>query len=487
MAVSSIYLSAAHKSSGKTTVTVGLCAALRARGLKVQPFKKGPDYIDPIWLGMAAGHDCHNLDFHTMNHTEIQDVFVHQSALGEISLIEGNKGLYDGLDLKGSNSNAALARLLGTPVVLIIDTRGMTRGVVPLLLGYLGFEPKVEIAGVLLNHVGGVRHEGKLRAAIEYYTDLPVLGAIPHDRTIQVPERHLGLVPGNEFADPHGFIASAAKTIETHVDLARLLTIADPAPSRSAKMPVGHQATHTTNNWVVEKETDAANNDTPPPRIKIAIARDSAFGFYYPGDFKALRRAGAELLFFNTLSDTALPAADALFIGGGFPEVHMDALQANVDLRRSIRAALEGGMPAYAECGGLMYLTRGISWRGKRCEMVGVIPGETIMHERPQGKGYVLLQETGKLPWGLSDPDKQAGEQAAKVKAHEFHHAGISLSMQGKGVRYAYQVLRGHGLDGQHDGIIHGNLLAGFSHLRDVEENHWAARFVEYACAQQGR
>ena len=165
----------------------------------------------------------------------------------------------------------------------------------------------------------------------------------------------------------------------------------------------------------------------------------------------------------------------------------MDALQANVDLRRSIRAALEGGMPAYAECGGLMYLTRGISWRGKRCEMVGVIPGETIMHERPQGKGYVLLQETGKLPWGLSDPDKQAGEQAAKVKAHEFHHAGISLSMQGKGVRYAYQVLRGHGLDGQHDGIIHGNLLAGFSHLRDVEENHWAARFVEYACAQQGR
>ena len=265
MAVSSIYLSAAHKSSGKTTVTVGLCAALRARGLKVQPFKKGPDYIDPIWLGMAAGHDCHNLDFHTMNHTEIQDVFVHQSALGEISLIEGNKGLYDGLDLKGSNSNAALARLLGTPVVLIIDTRGMTRGVVPLLLGYLGFEPKVEIAGVLLNHVGGVRHEGKLRAAIEYYTDLPVLGAIPHDRTIQVPERHLGLVPGNEFADPHGFIASAAKTIETHVDLARLLTIADPAPSRSAKMPVGHQATHTTNNWVVEKETDAANNDTPPP------------------------------------------------------------------------------------------------------------------------------------------------------------------------------------------------------------------------------
>nr|VFJ46476.1 MAG: cobyrinic acid a,c-diamide synthase [Candidatus Kentron sp. DK] len=464
-----LYLSAAHKSSGKTTITLGLCAALRARGLEVRPFKKGPDYIDPIWLGMAAGHDCYNLDFHTMDRAEIRRMFTRQSAGGDVALIEGNKGLYDGVDPEGGNSNAALAQWLDTPVVLVVDTRGMTRGIAPLLRGYLGFEPKVTIAGVLLNQVGGARHEGKLRAAVERYTDLPVLGAIGHDSALLLPERHLGLIPGNEFGDASGFIARAARAMEEYVDLDRLLAVAASAPP----LPAGEEPGE-------EQSAGDLSPACPPARgkVTIAIARDAAFGFYYPDDLAALGRAGAELVFFNALSDTALPEADALFIGGGFPEVHMRALEANQKLRRAIRAAIEGGIPAYAECGGLMYLTRGITWQGERREMAGVLPAESIMHDRPQGKGYVRLQETGKIPWGIVSSGEPAGDGI--IEAHEFHHASVSLLGEGEGIDYAYRVLRGHGLDGQHDGIVYRNLLAGFSHLRDVEKNHWAARFVAY-------
>nr|VFK02967.1 MAG: hydrogenobyrinic acid a,c-diamide synthase (glutamine-hydrolysing) /cobyrinate a,c-diamide synthase [Candidatus Kentron sp. H]VFK03214.1 MAG: hydrogenobyrinic acid a,c-diamide synthase (glutamine-hydrolysing) /cobyrinate a,c-diamide synthase [Candidatus Kentron sp. H]VFK05919.1 MAG: hydrogenobyrinic acid a,c-diamide synthase (glutamine-hydrolysing) /cobyrinate a,c-diamide synthase [Candidatus Kentron sp. H] len=494
-----LYLSAAHKSSGKTTVTVGLCAALRARGVHVRPFKKGPDYIDPLWLALAAGRACHNLDFHTMNRAEIREVFLRESARssaipgdvirgdagGGVSLIEGNKGLYDGLDLEGSNSNAALAQLLDAPVVLVIDTRGMTRGIAPLLLGYMGFEPKVGIAGVLLNHVGGARHEGKLRAVIEHYTNLPVLGAIPHDTALQVPERHLGLVPGNEFGDPEGFIARAAGTMAEHVALDRLLAIARAAPPLPGEPPTAPPTDPLPPRVVAGREAGEPepSDEDPAPTVTLAIARDSAFGFYYPGDLTALGRAGAELVFFDTLSDAALPPADALFIGGGFPEVHMAALEANVALRRSIRAALAGGMPAYAECGGLMYLTRGIAWRGARREMVGAIPAETTMHPRPQGKGYVLLRETGDAPWGLSGPEGEPAE----IPAHEFHHASVAPSAGDEGLRFAYEVLRGHGIDGRRDGIVHGNLLAGFSHLRDVAGNPWAARFVGYIRRVMGR
>nr|VFK18607.1 MAG: cobyrinic acid a,c-diamide synthase [Candidatus Kentron sp. LPFa]VFK33439.1 MAG: cobyrinic acid a,c-diamide synthase [Candidatus Kentron sp. LPFa] len=433
----------------------------------MQPFKKGPDYIDPIWLGMASGHDCHNLDFHTMDSREIQAFFSRESAHADISIIEGNQGLYDGVDVKGSNSNAALARLLRTKVVLIIDTHGMTRSIVPLLLGYQVFEPEVKIAGVLLNHVGDSRHEGKLRAAIDYYTDLPVLGAIPRDIGIEIPERHLGLVPGNEFGESAAFIARAAQVIKANVALDRLMEIADSAPSLAPD---------------ASKKEAIAENPSPnvgslgKASVKIGIARDRAFGFYYPGDLAALRRAGAEIVFFDTLSDTKLPPVDGLFIGGGFPEIHREAIEANVALRYAIRAAIENRMPAYAECGGLMYLTRGISWHGKRCEMVGAIPAETVMRDRPRGRGYVVLRETGRGPWNLSSQD----EQSLEIRAHEFHHADIALSEPGEGFEYAYEVLRGYGIDGKHDGIVYRNLLAGFSHLRDVAENHWAKRFVGY-------
>jgi len=456
-----LLISAAHKSSGKTTLTIGLCAALRARGLSVQPFKKGPDFIDPMWLSAAAGRDCHNLDFYLMGRDEIQDTFVARSQGADIALIEGNKGLYDGLSLDGSNSNAALANLLQTPVVLVIDARGMTRGIAPLILGYQSFDRDIHIAGVILNQLGGSRHEAKLRAVIEHYTDVQVLGAVHHHDQLTIVERHLGLMPSNEATGAKAMIDSIAAMVSMHVDLDRLLAVAAQAP----RLPTTGADIRPVPSF-------------PKPDIRIGIARDAAFAFYYPGDLEALHAAGAELVPFDTLRDSTLPAVDALFIGGGFPEVHMAQLEANAPLRNAIRQSVEAGLPVYAECGGLMYLSRSLSWKAMRHEMVGVIPGDTVMHDRPKGRGYVLLRETGKGLWPLT-----SGKTPVEVRAHEFHYS--SLENMPPDIQYAYDVLRGTGVDGSHDGIVYKNMLASYAHMRDLVGNHWAARFVGFVRTQK--
>jgi cobyrinic acid a,c-diamide synthase len=447
-----LVVSAAHKSSGKTTVCIGLCAALRARGEAVQPFKKGPDYIDPLWLGLAAGRPCFNLDPYLSSAEEIRAEVARRMSGASLGIVEGNKGLYDGLALDGSNSNAALAALIGAPVVLVIDARGMTRGIAPLILGYQAFDQSIRIAGVILNQLGGPRHEAKLRAVIRHYTGVPVLGAVQHDERLTIVERHLGLVPSNEAEAAHQHIDEIAALIAAQVDLDEVLAVARQAPPLPACAPASH-----------------APSSAP---VRVGIARDAAFGFYYPGDLEALRAAGAELVAFDALHDERLPHVDGLFIGGGFPETHMDALSANSGLRTELRAAIDAGLPAYAECGGLMYLARGIEWNGRRAEMVGALPADIVMHARPVGRGYVHLRETGR---GLWPPPGEA----ALIRAHEFHYS--SVENLAPDVQFAYDVERGHGIDGRHDGIVHKNLLASYAHLRDVAEHRWARRFVEFA------
>ena len=451
-------ISAAHKSSGKTTVSIGLCAALANRGLKVQPFKKGPDYIDPLWLGQAAGRVCYNLDFYTMPGHEIDTLFASRIADADVGVIEGNKGLYDGLDIDGSNSNAALASALNAPVVLVLDTRGMTRGIAPLILGYQAFDTDIHIAGVVLNSVGGSRHEGKLRHVIEYYTDVQVLGAVPRNPDLQIVERHLGLMPSNEADAAQQRIDAIAGHVQNNVDMDALLQIAarasTPAVQRQQQTEIGQ-------------------------RLSIAYARDAAFGFYYPDDLQALSAAGAKLVPFDTLKDSRLPDVEGLFIGGGFPETSMQQLAANTGMLESIRSFIEQGGPAYAECGGLMYLARSIEWQGQIASMVGVIPADVKMHQKPQGRGYVRLCETSGHPW----PSTAGG--TAEVLAHEFHYSGLENIQPG--LDYAYRVKRGYGIDGQNDGIIYKNLLANYSHMRNVGSNQWASRFVAHvdACKNQ--
>lgn len=456
-----LLISAGHKSSGKTTISTGLCAAYRQRGLAVQPFKKGPDYIDPLWLGSAAGRACHNLDFQVMSRSEIEAVFAQRMQSADLGIIEGNKGLYDGLDLDGSNSNAALAHLLSVPVVLVVDARGMTRGIAPLILGYQSFEPGIHIGAVILNLVGGYRHEEKLRRVIEHYTDVPVLGAVHQSKDIEIVERHLGLMPSNETDTRDEIIERIGSTVAGQVDLDGLLGLAKEAPA-------------------IATPPTEIQRALVKPDLRIGIAQDAAFGFYYAGDLEAFTKAGAELVPFDTLVDPALPDIDGLFIGGGFPEVHMEVLEKNQKLRHAIRDFIEAGGPAYAECGGLMYLTRRLSWKGKTFNMVGAVPADAVMHERPQGRGYVRLSETGRFPWA------KCSTETGEIAAHEFHYS--ALENLGDEVTFAYEVLRGTGIDGKNDGIIYKNLLANYTHMRDTSRHHWVQRFVSHvrACKRNG-
>ncbi|NOY52657.1 MAG: hydrogenobyrinic acid a,c-diamide synthase (glutamine-hydrolyzing) [Deltaproteobacteria bacterium] len=443
-----ILISAPHRSSGKSTISIGLSAAFRERGVSVQPFKKGPDYIDPMWLTRAAGRECRNLDFFMMGEESIRRTFAAAGRDAGLSLIEGNMGFFDGLDLEGTDSTAALARLLRVPAILVVNTRRMTRGIAPLVLGHQQFEPGTPVAGVILNRIRGARHEKKLREALVRYSGIEVVGAIPDDQGLLIEERHLGLTPVKENLSLPPVVEKLSGAVSAHVDLDRVLEIARSAPEIAGE----------------KEEPDFF----PEPDVRIGVAMDPAFTFYYPENLSALRRAGAGLVPFNTLKDHTLPDVNALYIGGGFPEVFMEALEKNSLLRGAIREAVEEGLPVYAECGGLMYLTRSITYRGEKRAMVGVLPCDVEMHERPMGHGYVILETTGKASW--LTPRKA-------VHAHEFHHSKV-VNL-GK-VDFAYRMVRGRGVAGRLDGILHKNVLAAYTHLHAGGDPRWAVEFCAF-------
>lgn len=443
-----IVVSAPHRSSGKTTLSIGLCAALAKSGMVVQPFKKGPDFIDPMWLTAAAGRDCRNLDLFMMGETAILTSFQRGAIGADFSLVEGNMGLYDSTDLEGKGSTADMARSLKAPIILVVSTRNLTRSVAPLLLGFQQFEPDIDIAGVILNKVSGPRHESKLRAAIERYTDLEVLGAVRRRPEAGIIQRHLGLKPAREELGAAAVIDTIAAIIADAVDLDRIREIAAAAPPLAPlQLP---------------------ELQVPTPTIRLGVAQDQAFTFYYPENFEALQAAGAQLVPFSPLADSELPEVDGLFIGGGFPEVFMAELEANSRLRGAIRGAIERNMPVYAECGGLMYLSRAMSWQGRSREMVGALPCDIVMHEKPRGHGYMKLQATGAGDWF---------SQGLKLKGHEFHYSEVVNLGE---VQFAYRVERGSGVDGEHDGILYRNVLASYTHLHSLGSPGWAEGFVDF-------
>lgn len=452
--MSQLYIAATQKSSGKTTLSIGLCREFSRRGLVVQPFKKGPDYIDPLWLSQAAGRPCYNLDFHTMAREEIRAACGRELAGADLGLIEGNVGLFDSPDLDGSTTNAELAKLLGSPLVLVVNCQGMARGIAPLLLGFRAFDPMLTIAGVVLNKVGGGRHAANLIRVVEHYTDLPVLGVLQRDDALGIAERHLGLMPSNETDSADAWIESIRRRVAEQVDVERLLALAESV-ARPAPGAVSERVA-----------------PSPGPPVRIGLARDVAFGFYYPDDLRALAAGGAELVPFSPVADAELPAVDALFLGGGFPEYRMAELESNRSMRQHIADFIAAGGPVYAECGGLMYLCAGLRWNGERRAMVGALQAEVEMRPRPQGRGYVRLRETDAFPWPRLDPGQ------GEVHAHEFHHS--ALVDPDPDWTYGYQVLRGAGIDGTHDGVVRGNLFACYSHLRDVGGNHWTRRFLTH-------
>ncbi|CAA6828127.1 MAG: Cobyrinic acid A,C-diamide synthase [uncultured Thiotrichaceae bacterium] len=467
MSLPRIYISAAHKSSGKTTLSIGLCAALTAKGLNIQPFKKGPDYIDPLWLGAASGNQCYNLDFNTQGNDEILSMFGEKGSSSNIIVTEGNLGLYDGTDVLGSNSNAAMAKLTKSPVILVIDAQGVSRGVAPLLVGYQQFDQEVNIAGVIFNKVRGDRHAKKLRDVVEYYTDIPIIGSVQQHNDLMLVERHLGLMPYNETAKAMNKITHIRDQIVDQVDIEAVTRIANVNQSGDLIIP---------DKKIVKVSVE--NVEQGP--LKIGICRDEAFGFYYPDDLESFEREGCELVEIDCLNDQELPEIDGLFIGGGFPETKLAELSENYLLRQQIHDAIEQGLPTYAECGGLMYLANHISWMGDKAEMVGVIPGDAVLYKRPQGRGYIEVSETKDMLWSRKP------KKSETIHAHEFHYSkleNLTKDLTEKG-RFAYSVQRGTGIDGENDGWVYKNLLASYAHMRNTEENQWVSRFIDFVRKQ---
>jgi len=324
----------------------------------------------------------------------------------------------------------------------------MTRSVAALVMGYQHFEPETTIAGVILNNVSGKRHERKLVAAIERYCGIPVLGLIPRNPSVHIAERHLGLIPFPESQAAESTVERIARHLEPHLDLDGILAIARRFRPRLIPRPM------------------SLGNATGVARIGVMV--DPVFNFYYPENLEALREVGANLIFINSLRDR-LPEVDGLYIGGGFPEFFLEELEANSGLRRDIAEAVEDGLPVYAECAGLMYLCRGIRWRDRRYEMVDIIPAEAEICQRPQGHGYVVAKVSGENPFfslGLT------------IRGHEFHHSKLSIS---GGLKYAYRIRRGQGIDGKVDGIIYKNVFAAYTHVHALGTPNWADAFVSLA------
>ncbi len=447
--MNSYLIASTKKSSGKTTVTIGLTAILSKKCKQLSLFKKGPDYIDPLWLSAASNRPCYNLDFHTMTNNEVRDLFCQKTAKSEISMVEANKGLFDGVKLNGSDSNAALAKLLGLKVILVIDCEGMTRGIAPLVNGYTSFDTKIKYHGLILNQVNGSRHEDKLIASIQKYSDIRILGSIWKNKDLIIEEQHLGLKPYFLESLAHKKIQAIKKVIRTSVDIVKFTNLCEK--NHTSIMPT------TTNRLKKFKN------------ITIGIASDKAFGFYYQDDIDKLLSHGVKIKYINTLKDKKLPCIDGLIIGGGFPELYLDKLSRNTSLKKEIKSFINNYGPTYAECGGLMYLSKSIKFKNRKYKMIGAIDGDTTMHDQPVGRGYVHLETKQKHLWL---PHKKS------IPGHEFHHSRL----EGDFARndFAFNVKRGYGVDGKSDGIIVKNLIATYSHIRDTSKIRWIKNFLDF-------
>jgi cobyrinic acid a,c-diamide synthase len=455
-----LVLAALRGGSGKTTLTLGLLAVWHRRGWNVVPFKKGPDYIDPAWHALAAGRPCYNLDSFLMDQGAMLYSLAHHTASAAGALIEGNRGLYDGLDAAGTFSTAELAKLIKAPVVLVVDCTMTTRTAAAIVLGCQKFDPDVDIRGVILNQIARPRHEGVLRAAIEQYCGIPVLGAVPRLKCAVFPERHMGLVPPQEHTAACQAVVTAQNLVEKYLDFERLWKIAQEAPPLPSTTYQPAYVIH-----------------SQPDPVVIGIIRDAAFQFYYPENLEALAGSGARLVEINALTADALPPVDGLYIGGGFPETNAEALASNQKFRQSLKDAIEAGLPVYAECGGLMYLGEHIIVREQSHPMVGALPFTVLLEKKPQGHGYTVLEVD------RPNPFFPAG---TKLLGHEFHYSRIIANDPEK-LNLVFRLERGHGITSHRDGISYKNVLATYTHTHALGTPAWAKAIVDQAIKYRHR
>lgn len=443
--------------SGKTLLTVGLQAAWRGQGWVVAPFKKGPDYIDSAWCASAAGRPCRNLDLFLHDPLTLRRSFIDAARTADFAVIEGNRGLHDGADPRGSYSSAELAKLLGTPVILVVDCTKATRTVAAMVLGCQQLDPAVSIRGVILNRVGGHRHRTVITEAIRDATGLPVLGALPRLDYNIFPERHLGLLPPAEHARRRAVVQEAADVASRYLDLEAVEAIARQAPPMEAPP--------------MEGPTLLPDLTDDPEPLRIGVFQDAAFQFYYPENLEALEREGAEIVPVSPLSDRELPHVDALYIGGGFPETMASALAANVPFRASVRRAAEWGLPVYAECGGAVFLGEELDFQGRRYPMAGVLPVAFDFQERPRGHGYTIVETVAENPFY---------EVGRTLRGHEFHHTYLRSADEGE-IRWAFRLRRGHGFDGERDGLCRYEVMASYTHVHALSVTSWAPGLIHAA------
>ena len=451
-----LIIGATRGGSGKTILSLGLLAAWKGQGLRVAPFKKGPDFIDSGWLSFAADRSCYNLDPFMMNQDRILDSFMQHSMGADISLIEGNRGLYDGMDVAGGCSTAELAKLLKAPVVLVMDVTMATRTVAAMVKGCQVFDPDVSVAGVILNRVAGTRQESLIRNTIERYCGIPVVGAVPRLRENPFPERHMGLVPYQERDQAQRAVDWAMRMVQDNLQMDEIDRIAHGVPALDLRQGM---------------EPHGSMVSVPDRAPRIGVVKDRAFWFYYPENLEQLKDLGAELVEVDTLVRREMPLVDALYIGGGFPETQAERLAANRSFRDSLKEAIDKGLPVYAECGGLMYLGQSLLINGGKYPMVGSLPLECALEARPQGHGYTVLKVDGENPY------YPVGET---VNGHEFHYSRAMLHCD-QDVRTVFQVIRGHGLDGKRDGVCVRNLLAVYTHIHAAGFPQWAVSLFRAA------
>lgn len=463
-----IVIAALRGGSGKTIISTGIIAALRDSGKRVAPFKKGPDYIDAGWLALAAGRPCYNLDTFLIQEEDVKQSFLYHASGSDIAVIEGNRGLFDGIDVNGTTSTAEIAKLLQAPVILCVDCTKSTRTMAAAVLGCMNFDPDVNIRGVILNRIAGPRHKNILTQCIEHHCGIPVLGAIPKLRSQDFPERHMGLIPTPEHSWAQDSIAAAEKIAKSYIDLDGIIKVACEAvcsmgSDSEASLP---QKSTLCSGFFTAKKYDFA--ESPP---KIGILKDSAFQFYYPENIEALVAAGAETVFISPLKDKTIPDIDALYIGGGFPETHAAELSENRPFREQLKALAEDGMPIYAECGGLIYLGQEMILEGQSYAMAGVLPIVFGLAKKPQGHGYTVL---------TVDKENPYFEIGIEIRGHEFRYSQV-LECQVAEKDMVYRMERGTGIKNRRDGIRYKNVLATYTHIHALGTPAWAESMIRNA------
>jgi len=434
---------------GKTLVSLGLVGAFRKAGLQVAAFKKGPDFIDAAWLARASGQVARNLDTFLMPREAVLDSVAGSAGKCDIAVVEGNRGLFDGFDSQGSHSTAELAKLISAPVVLVVDTTKVTRTVAALVKGCIALDPDVPLAGVVLNRVGTLRQENLIRRAIKEAVGLPVLGAVPRLRDQHLPSRHLGLVTSVEHPEADAVLEKVAEVVGSSVDVDALMGLARRAPELQAS----------------DKQKSAPK---VKKRVRIGVLKDRAFSFYYPENLEALEAAGGEVVELSPMVDDHVPEIEALYAGGGFPEVYAKGLSANVGFREALARQIREGLPVWAECGGLMYLSEKLVMESGSYPMVGALPIVVEQTRKPQGHGYVEAQVDRMNPFLA---------MSTRVVGHEFHYSRLMEGNQP--LSTALKLNRGVGVGQGRDGIQKSRVLASYTHIHALGVPGWGEGVVQ--------